>query len=214
MGYLTSFLHLNNERSYMNYFTKWSLLFSLPVVLITGQVSDAAESDAKWSAKQLSEKELLAAARQIDIRVKKIYDKKNAEQPADASDSVFLRRSFLLAVGRIPTVEEARVYLESDDPNKRVLLVRYLMNSKGYQSHMSNWLVDMLRVQENFQRRYSAAPYMDWVRQAVADNMPFDVLTRELLSAEGMLWENGAVGYYIRDKGMPLDNLSNTMRLF
>ena len=79
---------------------------------------------------------------------------------------------------------------------------------------MSNWLVDMLRVQENFQRRYSAAPYMDWVRQAVADNMPFDVLTRELLSAEGMLWENGAVGYYIRDKGMPLDNLSNTMRLF
>jgi hypothetical protein len=28
------------------------------------------------------------------------------------------------------------------------------------------------------------------------------------------LWENGAVGYYIRDKGMPLDNLSNTMRLF
>ena len=44
---------------------------------------------------------------------------------------------------------------------------------------------------------------MDWVRQAVADNMPFDVLTRELLSAEGMLWENGAVGYYIRDKGMP-----------
>ncbi len=55
---------------------------------------------------------------------------------------------------------------------------------------------------------------MDWVRKAVADNMPFDVLTRELLSAEGMLWENGAVGYYIRDKGMPLDNLSNTMRLF
>ena len=198
----------------MNYLTKPSLLFSLPVLLITGQVSNAAESDAKWSAKQLSEKELLAAARQIDIRVKKIYDKKNAEQPADASDSVLLRRSFLLAVGRIPTVEEARVYLESDDPNKRVLLVRYLMNSKGYQSHMSNWLVDMLRVQENFQRRYSAAPYMDWVRQAVADNMPFDVLTRELLSAEGMLWENGAVGYYIRDKGMPLDNLSNTMRLF
>lgn len=198
----------------MNYFTKWSLLFSLPVLLITGQVSDAAESDAKSSAKQLSEEELLAAARQIDIRIKKIYDKKNAEQPADASDSVFLRRSFLLAVGRIPTVEEARVYLESDDPNKRVLLVRYLMNSKGYESHMSNWLIDMLRVREKFENRFTAAPYMDWVRQAVADNKPYNELTRELLSAEGALWENGAVGYYIRDKGMPLDNLSNTMRLF
>jgi hypothetical protein len=189
-------------------------ILSLSIFTGIAPVSDAAQSNARKSGPQISEEKLLAAARQIDIRIKKIYDKKKAKQPADASDSVFLRRSFLLAVGRIPTVEEARVYLESDDPNKRVLLVRYLMNSKGYQSHMSNWLIDMLRVQENFQRRYSAAPYMDWVRQAVADNMPFNEMTRELLAAEGMLWENGAVGYYIRDKGMPLDNLSNTMRLF
>lgn len=198
----------------MNYRTLLSLLYCLSGFLAVIPTAYAAATDKSQWAKPLPEEKLLAAARQIDIRVKKIYDKKDAKQPADASDSVFLRRSFLLAVGRIPTVEEARVYLESDDPNKRVLLVRYLMNSKGYKSHMSNWLMDMLRVQEKFQRRYSAAPYMDWVRQAVADNMPFDVLTRELLSAEGMLWENGAVGYYIRDKGMPLDNLSNTMRLF
>ena len=198
----------------MNYHTLLSLLVCFAGFLALAPASHAAVTDKSQWAKPVSEEKLLAAARQIDIRVANIYKKKNAKQPADASDSVLLRRSFLLSVGRIPTVEEARVYLESDDPNKRVLLTRYLMNSKGYQSHMSNWLLDMLRVQENFQRRYSAAPYMDWVRQAVADNMPFDVLTRELLSAEGMLWENGAVGYYIRDKGMPLDNLSNTMRLF
>ena len=198
----------------MNHPTLLSFLCCLSGFLAVAPSTHAAALDKAQWAEPLPEVELLAAARKIDIQVAKIYQKKKAKQPADASDSVLLRRSFLLAVGRIPTVEEARVYLESDDPNKRVLLVRYLMNSKGYQSHMSNWLVDMLRVQENFQRRYSAAPYMDWVRQAVADNMPFDVLTRELLSAEGMLWENGAVGYYIRDKGMPLDNLSNTMRLF
>jgi hypothetical protein len=198
----------------MNHPTLLSFLCCLSGFLAVAPSTHAAALDKAQWAEPLPEVELLAAARKIDIQVAKIYQKKKAKQPADASDSVFLRRSFLLAVGRIPTVDEARVYLESDDPNKRVLLVRYLMNSKGYQSHMSNWLVDMLRVQENFQRRYSAAPYMDWVRQAVADNMPFDVLTRELLSAEGMLWENGAVGYYIRDKGMPLDNLSNTMRLF
>ncbi len=198
----------------MKYLTLLSIICCLTVLLAAAPASYAATYDKAQWAKPVPEEKLRAAARQIDIRVKKIYDKNKAKQPADASDSVLLRRSFLLAVGRIPTVDEARVYLESDDPNKRVLLTRYLMNSKGYQSHMSNWLLDMLRVQEKFQRRYSASPYMDWVRQAVADNMPFDVLTRELLSAEGMLWENGAVGYYIRDKGMPLDNLSNTMRLF
>ncbi len=160
------------------------------------------------------EKKLLAAAHQIDIRIAKIFKRKGVRVPLNASDPVFLRRSFLLAVGRIPTVEEARVFLESDDPNKRVLLIRYLMHSKGYDSHMSNWLLDMLRVRESFQNGHTAAPYMQWVRRAVKENKPFDTMTRELLSAQGGIWENGAVGYYIRDKGMPLDNIANTMRLF
>jgi hypothetical protein len=178
-------------------------------------LSQAAPGNGDKEKKEpATEDKLLAAARQIDIRIAKIYKKKGVSVPADASDSVFLRRSFLLAVGRIPTVEEARVFLESDDPNKRVLIARYLMNSKGYQSYMGNWLIDMLRVQENFENRRTAAPYMAWVRKAVAENKPFDDLTRELLSAQGAMWENGAVGYYVRDKGMPLDNMSNTMRLF
>jgi len=161
-----------------------------------------------------TEEQLIAAARQVDVQIAKIYRKKGVSVPSDASDPVFLRRSFLLVVGRIPTVEEARVFLESDDPNKRVLLVRYLMSSKGYNSHMGNWLIDMLRVKDDFDNRRTAAPYMAWVRKAVSDNKPFHEMTSELLSAQGAMWENGAVGYYIRDKGMPLDNMSNTMRLF
>ncbi len=164
--------------------------------------------------KEFTEKELIAAARKVDVHIAKIYKRKRASIPKDATDAVFLRRSFLLAAGRIPTVEEARVFLESEDPNKRLLLVRYLMKSKGYDSHMGNWLVDMLRVQEDFESRRTAAPYMAWVRKAVRENMPYHDMTRELLSAQGSIWENGAVGYYIRDKGMPLDNMSNTMRLF
>ena len=50
----------------------------------------------------------------------------------------------------------------------------------------------------------------------MTDNMPWDRFAHRLLSAQGSGWEdnNGAVGYFIRDKGMPLDNLSNTMRIF
>ncbi len=186
------------------------LVWTSPVM----PAADAAPAHVSKANVPVPEEKLLAAARQIDIRVAKIFKKKGLGIPRDASDPVFLRRSFLLAVGRIPTVEEARVFLESDDPNKRFLLARYLMHSKGYESHMGNWLVDMLRVRENFQNGRSAAPYMQWVRQAVNDNQPFDDIARELLSAQGGIWENGAVGYYIRDKGMPLDNMSNSMRLF
>ncbi|MEM7013765.1 MAG: DUF1553 domain-containing protein, partial [Verrucomicrobiota bacterium] len=34
------------------------------------------------------------------------------------------------------------------------------------------------------------------------------------VSARGYVWENGATGYYQRDRGMPLDNMSNTVRVF
>ena len=37
-----------------------------------------------------------------------------------------------------------------------------------------------------------------------------------MLSASGAMWErgNGAVGYFARDRGMQLDNMSNTVRIF
>lgn len=191
-----------------------SLLFAGAIASGMSLLTASVQAQEK-EKKTFTEEQLISAARQVDVHIAKIYRKKGVSVPKDASDAVFLRRSFLLAVGRIPTVEEARVFLESDDENKRVLLVRYLMNSKGYDSHMGNWLVDMLRVQENFDgNRNTAAPYMAWVRKAVRENKPYNVMTRELLSAQGAIWENGAVGYYIRDKGMPLDNMSNTMRLF
>ena len=174
----------------------------------------AAPASGEKAPAPVSEETLLKAAREIDLQIAKIYKSKKVGVPEDADDSVFLRRSFLLAVGRIPTVDEARAFLESDDPDKRILLVRYLMNSPGFVSHMGNWLIDMLRVRENFENGRSAAPYMQWVRDAVKHNKPYDQIAHDLLSAQGAMWENGAVGYYVRDKGMPLDNMANTMRLF
>ena len=37
---------------------------------------------------------------------------------------------------------------------------------------------------------------------------------RELISAQGKAWDNGAIGYYMRDRDMPLDNMANTVRIF
>lgn len=177
-------------------------------------VSAAKPIDEDLTKKSWSEDDLLAAAYQVDLRVAKAYQKKGVAAPGQVTDAVFLRRSFLVAVGRIPTVEESRVFLESDDVNRRVLLLRYLMKSEGYRSHMGNWLVDLLRVRDSFQNNKSADPYMQWVRRSIENNRPFHEIAYDLLSAQGAVWQNGAVGYYIRDKGMPLDNMSNTMRLF
>ena len=52
------------------------------------------------------------------------------------------------------------------------------------------------------------------MKEQVKDNVPFDEMAFNLITAEGYPWENGAVGYYLRDAGMPLDNMSNTTQIF
>ena len=157
------------------------------------------------------------AAHAIDSHVAAWYRKQKLNVPAVTDDATFLRRSFLVAIGRIPTTEEARFFLEIEDPTKRVQLIDYLMQSPGYSSHMTNWAFDLLRVTDGkpgFNGNFEA--YRNWVRTALENNMHWDDFTNALIASSGDGWDpkTAAVGYYTRDRGMPLDNLANTMRVF
>jgi hypothetical protein len=153
----------------------------------------------------------------IDQQVAAFYRNKKLPVPQVTDDATFLRRAFLVSVGRVPSSEEALAFLEIEDPQKRENLIDYLLKSPGFSSHMSNWVFDLLRITDG--RTGTSAtnePYRHWVRSAMKENMPWDVFTRRLISASGDGWDpqSAAVGYYTRDRGMPLDNLSNTMRVF
>jgi hypothetical protein len=157
------------------------------------------------------------AADRIDRQVAAFYRNQKLPVPEVTDDATFMRRAFLVAVGRIPTSEESLAFLELNDPDKREQLISYLLKSPGYSSHMANWAFDLLRVVDrSIGSTAGHQPYRHWVRKAIADNMPWDEFTRRLIATSGDGWdpETAAVGYYTRDRGMPLDNLSNTMRIF
>jgi len=160
---------------------------------------------------------LKKAALGVDQHIAAFYRRQQLPVPGVTDDATFLRRAFLVSIGRIPTAEEAIEFMEIDDPAKREMLVGYLLSSPGYTSHMTNWAYDLLRIVD---RRdgvdASIAPYRFWVRNAVEKNMSWSEMTSRLLATEGNGWdpETAAVGYYTRDRGMPLDNISNTMRVF
>ena len=80
---------------------------------------------------------------------------------------------------------------------------------------MFNWWADLLRAKDSIART-SGAPYIHWIKSSIARNKPYNQMVHELLTASGGGWEkdNGAVGYYVRDQGMPLDNMANTVRIF
>lgn len=191
---------------------KW-IVSSLAIALLSSLISEAQnETSLKPDAAELREMAL-----RIDQQVANFYKKRKLPVPEVTDDATFMRRSFLVTIGRAPSVEESLPFLEIEDEDKRPMLIDYLLLSPGYSSHMTNWAFDLLRVTDRgADRTTPMAPYRHWVRQAIRENMPWDKFTQSLLATSGDGWdlETAAVGYYTRDRGMPLDNLSNTMRIF
>ncbi|MEO5715400.1 MAG: DUF1549 domain-containing protein [Luteolibacter sp.] len=190
---------------------KPGITLTLAALLLISFGTLAAQDNAK------DPKFLKKAALEIDQHIASFYRKNKLAVPQVTDDATFVRRTFLVSVGRVPTAEEALEFLEINDPTKREALVTYLLKSPGYSSHMTNWAFDLLRVTDrSVGNPGTNEPYRNWVRKAMTDNMPWNEFTRHLIASTGDGWDpdTAAVGYYTRDRGMPLDNLSNTMRVF
>lgn len=155
-----------------------------------------------------------AITAQIDKLVAAHHAKQGTQMNPPASDETFLRRVYLDVMGRIPSLEESTRFLRSKDAGKRAQLVAELISSKGFNSHFFNWKADQLRLLTQGLAGQPGWLYDEWVKEAVRTRMPYDEFVRQLLNASGYLWDNGAVGFYIRDLGMPLDHMSNLTRIF
>jgi hypothetical protein len=157
------------------------------------------------------------AAREIDGLLAKDWQEHKLQPNPPASDETLVRRLYLDLVGRIPTLREAREFLESRDPDKRAILIERLLASDGHAQHMFAFWADLLRVQsrtDGGQGEMTSKPYVEHVKKRIRENLPYDKFVHELLTAQGEVWHNPAIGYYMRDLGMPLDNLANTTRIF
>jgi len=157
-----------------------------------------------------------AAIRKIDELVLTGLKKHDMKRGAEIEDTTFVRRAYLDIAGRIPTIEESENFLGSTYERKREQLITALLESAGHVSHSYNFWADVLQINNllGYNAIQGEAAYQLWIKDSVENNRPYDEMVSELVTATGMIWDNGAVGYYLRDRGMPLDNMSNTVRIF
>ncbi|MCF7788937.1 MAG: DUF1549 and DUF1553 domain-containing protein [Prosthecobacter sp.] len=156
-----------------------------------------------------------SASKQVDALLAKSWQKHQIKPNAPVDDATFLRRVYLTVAGRIPTLDEARAYYASQMPDKRAKLIDSLLASEGYVQNFFNYWADVLRAQsQGVGGSTTAQNYLNYIRTALRENKPWNQMARELVSSEGTCFDTGAIGYYMRDRGMPLDNLSNTTRIF
>ncbi len=131
------------------------------------------------------------------------------------TDEQFVRRAYLDIVGRIPSFDEASLFLRSTAADRRASLINKLLESDGYVSHAYNYFSEMLRIKDGFDvNLVRGLPYIQWVKDQIKANRPYDQMVNDMITAEGKMWSNGAAGYLLRDSGMPLDNLSYTLQVF
>ncbi len=171
---------------------------------------------AAFAQHKLRQGQLSAVTAKIDSLVQNECAKQGVRVHDVVDDETFLRRTYLNVVGRIPNLKEATAFLDSNKPSKRRELIDELLLSKGRKSHMFHYWADVLRAKTRLAQQTSGAPYMKFIKDSIEANKPYDEFVREMLTAEGAAHApgNGATGYYMRDRGMPEDNMANTVRIF
>ncbi|QGJ71113.1 Putative vegetatible incompatibility protein HET-E-1 [Planctomycetales bacterium 10988] len=119
--------------------------------------------------------------------------------PSDVcTDAEFLRRAYLDLVGLPPTADQVRAFLNDprDSKEKRATLVEELVGSPGYIEFWTNKWADLLQVNRKYLGEKGTFIYRNWIRQAIASNMPYDQFVHDLLTAEGSTYENPAASYH------------------
>ncbi|MFY9254069.1 MAG: DUF1549 and DUF1553 domain-containing protein [Fuerstiella sp.] len=154
-------------------------------------------------------------AGKIDRLMDADYQKHNVLPNPRLSDSLFVRRAYLEIGGRIPLLKEVGEFVQSKAPDKREKLIDDLLSSYDYVSHTYNYWADILRLQDNpINNNQIAQPYHEWIKDSIRENTPYNKWVHTMLTAEGRIWENPAVGFSMRDSNMELDAVDNMVQVW
>lgn len=120
-------------------------------------------------------------------------------QPALCSDAVFVRRAFLDVIGALPTAQEAREFIQSQDKNKRSALIDSLLERPEFAEYWAMKWGDILRIKAEFPVNLwpnAAQAYHRWVVASLKENKPYDKFVREMLTSSGSNFRVGPVNFY------------------
>ena len=130
-----------------------------------------------------------------------------------ASDHTFLRRAYVDIIGRVPTPDEARAFLNDKSSGKRDRLIDTLLRQPEYADYWANKWADLLRPNAYRVGIKTVLNYDAWIRDSFRKNKPYDQFVRELVTAQGSTFHNGAVTLF-RDRRSPDELTTIVSQLF
>ncbi|HPA17856.1 MAG TPA: DUF1553 domain-containing protein [Verrucomicrobiae bacterium] len=160
--------------------------------------------------------EVAAPKGKIDELVFAKLKEKGIQPARPCSDPVFVRRVYLDAIGTLPTAQEARDFIDDQDPKKRSALIDRLLARDEYADYWALKWCDLLRVKAEFPINLwpnAVQAYHRWVRTCFAQNMPYDQFARELLTASGSNFRTPQVNFYRAMQARQPEAIARTVAL-
>jgi len=116
-------------------------------------------------------------------------------------------------IGRLPTPDETRAFLADTDPNKRAKLIDRLLERPEYADFWANKWTDLLRPNPYHVGIKATLNFDAWIRDQFRRNVPYDRFVRDLLTARGSTFRNGAAVFY-RNRREPAELATMVSQLF
>lgn len=114
------------------------------------------------------------------------------------SDSDFLRRAYLDAIGTLPTAAEARAFLDDLDPDKRAKLIATLLQRPEFAQLWALKLADLFLLRKEYMGRKNTLALQQWLADQLRQPHPsWARLVTQLLTASGALDDHPETLFYV-----------------
>ena len=135
--------------------------------------------------------------------------------PSDrCDDGTFLRRVTVDIAGRLPSLQEARSFIEDQSPDKRSRIIDTLLESSDYADYFAGKWASILRNQRrNDKHRPETYAFHEWIRQSLQANKPYDEFVRDILTATGTIRDNPPVAWF-RNVGGEKERMQDMGQVF
>lgn len=141
-------------------------------------------------------------AKLIDQAIDAKLNASQIKPSPETTDGEFLRRVYLDITGTVPTAEKAVAFLDDKSPNKRAKLIDDLLQDPNYGRHMADIWANLMYLVDSDNRFIRKGPLHDWLFEKFNENMHWDAMAFDLITATGDLDKNGATGYVMTNRGV------------
>jgi hypothetical protein len=113
------------------------------------------------------------------------------------TDAEYLRRVYIDLIGIQPTPQEVKAFLADPSPDKRAKVVDTLFARPEFADYWALKWGDLLQNSRSRLSEQAMWSFREWIRSAMASNMPLDEFARRILTARGGPHDDPASAFFL-----------------